>query len=96
MVTEIVQEEINMQMAANLNIEDDDGDDEEEFQLWKVRELTRVKRDRDERDAVEKERAEIERLRDMTEEERMMALRSREKVCIASNGCGCGWVGWWV
>lgn len=80
MVAEAVQEDINRRQVEALLIDENDGNEEEEFELWKVRELTRVKRDRDERDEMEKERAEIERLREMTEEERQLALRSREKV----------------
>lgn len=80
LVSEIVQEELNHEMEAKIKIEDDDGDDEEEFNLWKIRELNRIKRNRDERDAMEKERVEVERLREMTEDERLMVLRSREKI----------------
>jgi microfibrillar-associated protein 1 len=41
------------------------------YEDWKVRELRRIKRDRDEKAALEKELAEIERRRNMTDIERM-------------------------
>eukprot|EP01017_Pseudomicrothorax_dubius_P029104 TRINITY_DN3505_c0_g3_i1.p1 TRINITY_DN3505_c0_g3~~TRINITY_DN3505_c0_g3_i1.p1 ORF type:complete len:462 (-),score=177.29 TRINITY_DN3505_c0_g3_i1:18-1403(-) len=50
--------------------DDDDQDKEEQFEAWKIRELKRIKRDREEVRAREKERAEIERRRQMTDEER--------------------------
>ena len=40
------------------------------YEAWKVRELRRILRDRDELEAYEKELAEIERRRKMTDEER--------------------------
>jgi microfibrillar-associated protein 1 len=57
------------------NIEDevddtDDLDAEAELAAWKLRELTRVKRDRDALIATEKEREEIERRRNLSKEER--------------------------
>eukprot|EP00897_Mesotaenium_endlicherianum_P003419 jgi/Mesen1/3104/ME000184S02165 len=54
--------------------EDVDTDDEineaDEYELWKSRELGRLRRDREEREAMVKEKEEVERLRGMTEEER--------------------------
>ena len=40
------------------------------YEAWKVRELKRILRDRDEMESYEKELAEIERRRKMTDEER--------------------------
>ncbi|ORX90374.1 hypothetical protein K493DRAFT_318034 [Basidiobolus meristosporus CBS 931.73] len=54
------------------DIDDTDGLDEEaEYEAWKLRELQRIKRDREERLALEKERAEIERRRAMPEKQRL-------------------------
>lgn len=60
----------------------DDENDEVEYEAWKLRELKRIKRDREEREAIEKEKMEIEKLRNMTEEERRLALRLNPKVVI--------------
>lgn len=57
----------------------DDENDEVEYEAWKLRELKRIKRDRDEKDLLEKERVEGERLRSMTEEQRRLELRSNPK-----------------
>lgn len=49
----------------------DDKDPEAEFAAWRIRELMRIKRERERLKAKEEERAEIERRRDMPEEERL-------------------------
>eukprot|EP00698_Gefionella_okellyi_P000981 TRINITY_DN1085_c0_g1_i1.p1 TRINITY_DN1085_c0_g1~~TRINITY_DN1085_c0_g1_i1.p1 ORF type:complete len:384 (-),score=89.70 TRINITY_DN1085_c0_g1_i1:1763-2914(-) len=49
---------------------DTDGDSEVEYKKWKVRELTRMKAEKDEREAFERERADTERRRRMTDAER--------------------------
>lgn len=59
---------------------DDEKDEEQEYESWKQRELNRIKRDRDERDALVKELEEKERLRSMTEEERREWDRLNPKV----------------
>ncbi|RAL14624.1 microfibrillar-associated 1 family protein [Aspergillus homomorphus CBS 101889] len=52
-------------------IDDTDGKDPEaEYAAWKLRELKRVKREREAIEAAEKEREEVERRRDLTAEER--------------------------
>ncbi|KAI3988499.1 hypothetical protein MKX01_026313 [Papaver californicum] len=76
-------EQIQKNLKAEANIEDVDTDDEvneaEEYEAWKVREIARIKRDREDRDAMVKEKEEIERLRNMTEEERREWERKNPK-----------------
>ena len=68
------EEEIAKNIEANADNGEVDTDDEvneaEEYEAWKVREIARIKRDRDDRDALIKEREEVEKVRNMTEEER--------------------------
>ncbi|OTA87642.1 hypothetical protein M434DRAFT_375357 [Hypoxylon sp. CO27-5] len=49
---------------------EDDVDPEAEYAAWKLRELKRIKREREAIEAREKEREEVERRRNLTEEER--------------------------
>lgn len=58
----------------------DDENEELEYEAWKLRELKRVKRDREEKEQREREAAELERLRNMTEEERRQELKNNPKV----------------
>lgn len=58
----------------------DDENDEVEYEAWKLRELKRIKRDREEKEALEKEKIEIERLRNLTDEERRHEFRVNPKL----------------
>lgn len=49
---------------------DDPNNFEEEYLSWKLRELLRIKEERDEREAHDKDKEELERIRNMTEEDR--------------------------
>ncbi len=49
---------------------DDEGHMDEDFEAWRMRELGRIRRDREEREQQEREQQERERLKNMTEEER--------------------------
>ncbi|KAJ9087502.1 hypothetical protein DSO57_1032781 [Entomophthora muscae] len=75
MVQDLIRQELEeaaIQAKAVAETDDTDGIDQEaEFEAWKLRELIRIKRDAEEKDAHEQEQAEIERRRNMTEEERM-------------------------
>lgn len=76
-------EEIQKNLEAEANIADIDTDDEvneaEEYESWKTREIARIKRDREAREAMLKEKEEIERVRNMTEEERREWERKNPK-----------------
>lgn len=58
----------------------DDEIDELEYEAWKLRELKRIKRDRDERDLLDKDKSEVDRLRNLTEDERRQELRLNPKL----------------
>ncbi|KAJ7976438.1 microfibrillar-associated protein 1 [Quillaja saponaria] len=76
-------EEIQKNLEMEANVADVDTDDEvneaEEYEAWKVREIARVKRDKEEALAPVKERDEIEKVRNMTEEERREWERKNPK-----------------
>lgn len=61
------------------DVQTDDENDVLEYEGWKLRELKRIKRERDERDALDKERNDVDKLRNMTEEERRKELQSNPK-----------------
>eukprot|EP00911_Craspedida_sp_UC1_P002266 UC1_evm2s1719 len=71
MIEDAVRAELADEAAAEaLLIDTDDGEPEVELAAWRVRELRRVKRDRDAREALEREARELERVREMTPVER--------------------------
>ncbi|XP_077420699.1 microfibrillar-associated protein 1 [Vanacampus margaritifer] len=73
--------EENRRTLAALDALDTDGEnEEEEYEAWKVRELKRIKKDREAREVMEKEKAEIDRFRNMKDEERRIELRNNGKV----------------
>ncbi|XP_065853869.1 uncharacterized protein [Euphorbia lathyris] len=89
LVEEIQKEELiqkNLEMEAS--IADVDTDDEvneaEEYEAWKVREIARIKRDREAREAIFKDKEEAERYRNMTEEEKREWDRKNPKQAPAS------------
>merc|ERR1712083_966462 len=57
----------------------DDENEEVEYEAWKLRELKRLKRDRDEKEERAREAAEVDRLRNMTDEERRLELKHNPK-----------------
>ena len=72
----LVEDELRREMAtvdvtaAVQEVDDTDGlNEEEETAAWRLRELSRIRRDKDEQIAREKEIADIERRRKMTDEE---------------------------
>ncbi|CAI5493470.1 unnamed protein product [Closterium sp. Naga37s-1] len=70
--------------AAAEDVEtDDEMDAEEEFERWRAREKARVRREREERDAVAREKEERERISRMTEEERREWERRNPKAAPA-------------
>ncbi|KAL3702014.1 hypothetical protein R1sor_020036 [Riccia sorocarpa] len=82
------EEEIEKNRALEGDGGDIDTDDEtneaEEYEAWKAREIARIKRDREDREAMVKEKEEIEKLRNMTEEERREWERKNPKPLVAS------------
>jgi len=74
MVAETIRRELAEQEKEKEtpDIDDTDGlDPEEEFESWRLRELGRIKRDKEEQMRLEEEREEIERRRALPEEQRM-------------------------
>ncbi|CAG7889216.1 unnamed protein product [Brassica rapa] len=77
-------EEIRKNMLLqDANIGDVETDDEineaEEYEVWKTREIARIKRERDAKEAMLREREKVEKLRNMTEQERKNPKPSSNK-----------------
>merc|ERR1712002_574285 len=83
----IIEQDNKKELEKDMDIDDklmysinaDDENDEAEYEGWKIRELKRIKKQREERDQTEKEKDEIERVRNMTEEERRAEFRANPK-----------------
>ncbi|KAF9539673.1 Microfibrillar-associated protein 1 [Mortierella hygrophila] len=97
MLKEYVARQANVEEVPDVDnlaeVDDTDGLDEEaEFELWKLRELKRIKRDREELEARENEKLEIERRRELTEEERVkedmayLAKKAKEEQALKAAG----------
>ena len=63
-----------------LDVNTDDDNEEEEYEAWKLRELRRIKKYRDEKELIKREAVETERRRYMTDEERRQDLRNIPKL----------------
>ena len=70
LVAEELQKEkqamVDRQMRQKREDTDEEGNEEEEYDKWRVRELKRIKRDREARDRFEKEKSDPDRRRTMT------------------------------
>ncbi|KAF9081318.1 Microfibrillar-associated protein 1 [Mortierella sp. AD031] len=97
MLKEYIARQANVEEVPDVDnlaeVDDTDGLDEEaEFELWKLRELKRIKRDREELEAREAEKLEIERRRELTEEERVkedmayLAKKAKEEQALKATG----------
>ncbi|KAL0885479.1 hypothetical protein Bca101_009461 [Brassica carinata] len=64
---------------------DDEANEAEEYEAWKTRELGRIKGEKDARGAMSKEKEEVDKLRNMTEEERKEWERDNPKPSSSSS-----------
>ncbi|UKK02626.2 microfibrillar-associated protein [Theileria orientalis] len=83
MIIKKVQElEDEQEEAEEELIDDTDNLDEKEYELWKIRELKRILRDKEEREKFKKLEEEVKLRRNMTDEERALDNEKAEKVVV--------------
>ncbi|MEN2499894.1 MAG: Microfibrillar-associated protein 1, partial [Marteilia pararefringens] len=63
-----------------IDFDSDLGDEDIEFQQWKIRELQRIKRDKEEVEQMRKEKEEINKIHEMSEEKRLEYLIKNPKI----------------
>ena len=81
-VKETLQEEQGNEKEAQalLEIETDDDNEELEYDAWKLRELKRMKKDREDKEGRRREEAETAYRRNMTDAERRQEFRNAPKI----------------
>ncbi|KAI8807805.1 splicing factor, Prp19-binding domain-containing protein [Cladochytrium replicatum] len=83
LVADVLMREVAEAQVATggaLEVDDTDGlNEEEEYEAWKLRELKRIKRDKEIKEQYEREQAEIERRRNMTDSELKAEAIAKQK-----------------